>query len=53
MEQLAFPLDQGNSDVMQQRCMTYRCIYFVALFNLNGRKLSELISPGMILDVGV
>ena len=53
MEQLAFPLDHSNSDVMQQRCMTCRCIYFVALFNLNGRTLSEFISPGMILDVGV
>ena len=53
MEQLAFPLDQGNSDVMQQRCMTCRCIYFLALFNLNGRMLLEFISPGIILDVGV
>ena len=42
-QQLTFPLDQGNSGVMQQRCMTCRCICLLASFNLNCRLLSGII----------
>ena len=43
MEKLAFPLDQANNGVMQQRCMTCCCIYLLASFNLTCRLLSEII----------
>ena len=48
MEWFSFLLDQGHSGVMQQQCITYRCIYVLASFNFNDRPLSQII----FADVG-